>query len=550
VRKPFLVVGALVAVLLSVTFGNGLHAQTRGAALSGTVSSAEEGPMEGVLVSAKRADSTITVTVVSDAQGRYAFPAAKLDAGTYGLSIRAVGYDLDGRNAVDVGAQGGVNLNLRLRKTTDLAGQLTNAEWLASMPGTDEQKQQLLDCVSCHSLQRIVYSRYNAAQFMLVIPRMATYAPGSTPIQPEHRLNAPRPRPPGQLRAFAEYLASINLSRGAPWKYSLKTFPRLKGPSTHVVITEYDLSRIVAEPHDVILDSQGMAWYSDFGTQMLGELDPRTGHVTEYPLPTLKPGYANGELDLEQDKSGNLWLGMMLQGGVAEFDPRAKEFKTFQLPPQLNDNAAQIAMVTPPNNGVMWTNDVDKNSAHRLNLATGQWETFGPITNGTHNLSIYGLYADSKNNAYAMDFGTVDGNFIGRIDGQSGQMTLIPTPTKNARLRRGRFDGHDHLYFAEYQGNNIGMYDVNTGKVVEWPLPTPWTAPYDVVADKNGEVWTGNMWTDRVARLDTKTGHVVEYMLPRPTNVRRVFVDNTTTPVTFWTGSNQGASIVKLEPTE
>jgi virginiamycin B lyase len=34
----------------------------------------------------------------------------------------------------------------------------------------------------------------------------------------------------------------------------------------------------------------------------------------------------------------------------------------------------------------------------------------------------------------------------------------------------------------------------------------------------------------------------------RPTNIRRVFVDNSTTPVTFWVGSNDGASIVKLEP--
>jgi len=34
--------------------------------LSGVVSSAAEGPMEGVLVSAKKDGSTITVTVVSD----------------------------------------------------------------------------------------------------------------------------------------------------------------------------------------------------------------------------------------------------------------------------------------------------------------------------------------------------------------------------------------------------------------------------------------------------------------------------------------------------
>jgi hypothetical protein len=31
-------------------------------------------------------------------------------------------------------------------------------------------------------------------------------------------------------------------------------------------------------------------------------------------------------------------------------------------------------------------------------------------------------------------------------------------------------------------------------------------------------------------------------------NIRRVFVDNSTTPVSFWVGSNDGASIVKVEP--
>ena len=45
-----------------------------------------------------------------------------------------------------------------------------------------------------------------------------------------------------------------------------------------------------------------------------------------------------------------------------------------------------------------------------------------------------------------------------------------------------------------------------------------------------------------------RPGEFIEYLLPRQTNVRRVFVDNSTTPVTFWVGSNHGASIVKLEP--
>ena len=75
-----------------------------------------------------------------------------------------------------------------------------------------------------------------------------------------------------------------------------------------------------------------------------------------------------------------------------------------------------------------------------------------------------------------------------------------------------------------------------------------WSSPYDVMIDKNDEAWTGSMITDQVTRVDTKTGQSVDYLLPRTTNIRRVYVDNSTTPVTFWVGSNHGASIVKLEP--
>jgi streptogramin lyase len=92
------------------------------------------------------------------------------------------------------------------------------------------------------------------------------------------------------------------------------------------------------------------------------------------------------------------------------------------------------------------------------------------------------------------------------------------------------------------------MFDTKTEKFREWEIPTPYSAPYDVTLDKNGEAWTGSMSSDRVARLDPKTGKITEYLLPRSTNIRRVFVDNTTTPVTFWVGSNHGGSIVKVEP--
>ena len=278
------------------------------AALAGQVSSSAEGVMEGIVVSAKRNGSTITVSVVTDDKGKFSFPAAKLEPGRYSLSIRAAGYDLDGPSSADVSAGTTASADIKLRPTRNLPKQLSNAEWLASFPGTDGQKKSLLNCIGCHDLDRIVSSTHDADEFVQVFDRMTGYYPGSTPQHPQRLIGDAR-RNLGQaagVRAMAEYLASVNLSNDETWTYPLKPFARPRGRATSVVITEYDLPRKKIQPHDAIVDSGGMVWFTHFGEQFLGKLDPKTGAVSEYPLPVIKEGYPVGTLDLESDKAGKI----------------------------------------------------------------------------------------------------------------------------------------------------------------------------------------------------------------------------------------------------
>ncbi len=120
--------------------------------LTGQVTSAEEGPMEGVVVSAAKAGSTITVSVVSDQHGRYQFPRARLEPGRYSLSISAVGYDLERAATVELDAAKTSTADLKLGKARDLASQLSNTEWLMSFPGTEQQKASVRNCAHCHTL--------------------------------------------------------------------------------------------------------------------------------------------------------------------------------------------------------------------------------------------------------------------------------------------------------------------------------------------------------------------------------------------------------------
>jgi streptogramin lyase len=136
------------------------------------------------------------------------------------------------------------------------------------------------------------------------------------------------------------------------------------------------------------------------------------------------------------------------------------------------------------------------------------------------------------------------------VDAKTFRATIYPTPTPHSRPRRTMLDDQGRLWFAEFAANKLGMFDLNRESIREWDAPTPHTYPYDVHLDRNAELWAGSMSNDRVLRFDPQTGKSVEYLLPRQTNVRRIFIDNTATPVTFWAGNNHHAVILKIEPLE
>src|SRR5438552_9530285 len=148
--KLMLTLAATAAAMVFPPVGNALRAEGD-AALTGVVSSEDEGKMEGVVVTVRRAKSIVQVSVTTDAEGRYSFPRDRLEPGDYTLSIRAVGYDIDSPAKATVANGKAAAADIKLKTTRNLAGQLTNAEWMMSIPGTEEEKAGLLNCVGCHT---------------------------------------------------------------------------------------------------------------------------------------------------------------------------------------------------------------------------------------------------------------------------------------------------------------------------------------------------------------------------------------------------------------
>ena len=525
-------------------------------ALTGQVASDAEGLMEGVVVTAHKDGAIVAVSVTTDAQGRYAFPEDRLNPGAYQIAVRAVGYELAAPATGQVAAEQTATLDLHLVKTKDLASQLSNAEWMLSIPGTEEDKAFLLNCVGCHTLERVMRSTHNAEEWTQTITRMMGYAPVSQPIKPQPMLDRTRAGTPEQYRKAAEYLASINLSSADHWNYQLKTLPRPRGRATRVIVTQYDLQRPTTEPHDVVVLRDGSVWYSDFGELFISRFNPKTLQLTEYPVKQFKPQAPVGNLSLDTDKSGTLWFDTMYQGALGNLDPKTGEITYYPLPAEWNDDRVQLNFIglRPDVDGKVWTKDVGTETIYRLDLKTGQWQRFHPtellpasaLPAGARRYSIYQVMSDSKNNCWLAEF-TV--GYLGKIDAATGQVTWYTPPTPHARLRRMEIGADDRILVTEYRGNKVALFDPRTEAFTEYALP-PATFPYRAQFDKDGRIWVSTMSSDRVTRLDPATGETVQYLMPSDTNMRSLFVDNATTTPTFWTGSNHAHALVKVEPTE
>ena len=554
----FIALAGIIGVLgLAALMGQGVSAQG-GAALTGVVTSTEEGKMEGVVVSARREGATFTVSVVSNAKGEYTFPRTHLEPGTYALKIRATGFDLASGGAATVVAGKAAKADLTLAKTQDLASQLTSAEWAASMNGTPEQKErfnhQLMSCGYCHTYQRILKSKHTPDEFLKAMLRMMNYYSDGTAVSNDNKrgraariqehgregfVNVPEwGFAPGLPRTeVAEYLAQNNLSGGrTTWPFELKALPRPKGKGTQVIITEYDMPTASTVSHDSDMDSKGILWYTDQSRQVLGKFDTKTSAITEIPMPAVPKGDLEGGQDIVVDKDDNVWFPMRIPGGSApltKYDP-----KTGQFTPVPGVTAQFVAL---GGDGTVWAGNtrVDPKTMQVTGKFSYQTDPSVPKgSGGYHNV------VDSKGNPWVATY-RGPGGVIG-IDTKTNKVTWISAP--GLKARRGRVDSQDRYWFGEYLADKVSMVDLKTAKVQRWDV-RPWSEPYTAsTPDSKGRVYYPSNMTERLIQLDPKTGEIVEFQWPAELDVKKLSIDTTTTKPVIWGTNKRTARVMKIEP--
>ena len=211
--------------------------------------------------------------------------------------------------------------------------------------------------------------------------------------------------------------------------------------------TEYWIANpenIDVTPHGIIED-RGRVYWVELTGDHLGELDPATGDMHRYPLPTKGAGAHS----MWADSRGNLWYTYFAEANkIGRFDTRTKEITEYDTPEG-------------------WTG--------------------------------YGVVVDRQDRVWASGLSSHE---VLMYNQETGRLHSYPMATPT---RRPTVDSRGKVWAAHYYGNAISMIDPVTGDVTHYELPLKDGNPYDVWTDAEDNVWIENAIYNALVKFDQTT---------------------------------------------
>lgn len=425
-------------------------ASATAATLTGTVRDPAGKPAANVFVIAHDASRRMSMTVMSDAAGRYRID--DLFVGEYAVSARRVGYSDAEAATVQVPARG-ASRNLQLRPDDEAHVTAPGHAWLNVLPDEPMKATFVTSCTICHDSANIpAHMPRDTAGWKEVIHQMKNRAdPYSVIVQHD-------------TKELAEWL---NANAYGTRVASVDPFAKKANVVTGVEYTEYQIGDVTSWAHDLAVEpGTGTVWVGDYVRDELVSIDPRNGKQTVYPSPIKGTGMHT----LHFGRDGTLWITLQLVHMVASFDTKTGTWRLYSgfTPGSLNHSFAYDS-----------EGYVKKDAKGRLYIGTwggNRTAMLDPVTGQVTEKQLPGEPADKPYGIAVNSKGVV--------------------------------------WYTKYSENKLGWYDSATDETKEWSLPKPDSGPHRMHIDDNDNLWIPLSGYGTVLRYNTIDGSQQEYALP------------------------------------
>lgn len=483
------------------------------------------------------------ITRFTDAAGRATWPPRAV---AVKVLLRKPGY----RDLTLPVAAGQPTARAVMERETDafkLAEAKPSNVWMGGLDLGDSRRKQhfQLQCGFCHQQGNAFIRRDRAPEeWADTIKRMVRY--GSRLSSEDQKvlpalLNASWTR----LRARPDLLAEP-----APWSPALAA----------ATITEWPIGDPFSQVHDQLLGLDGKVYIADNIQDRVWQVDPRTDAVTVYKIPHREgdvPGgmiaarlkdfpkhdsTSNAHSLAQSQRDGHIFITPSAQQRLVEFDPGTGQFRLHEIgggfyPHTIRVDAQDRVWFTLAlsNQIAMFDRATGKFTLHDLpTRGFREWLTIAlirplfkimswgvPLANwlpvdrmATGTPLPYGIDVTPDGKVW---FARLHTDEIGRLDPETGEITMLKTPFGGPR--RLRADAQGNLWIVAFAESAIARYEPGSGTFKRYDLPViprGSETPYALNVDKRrGIVWVTGNQSDALYAFDMRSETWRHFPLPR-----------------------------------
>lgn len=225
---------------------------------------------------------------------------------------------------------------------------------------------------------------------------------------------------------------------------------------------EYKIDGENSWPFNVALGPDGSVWFTERAAGKIGRLNPATGEVRHYDVPTPNCGPAGLAVDM---RSGRIWFTESYADRVGALDPKTGvivEYKMSDTSTGLVSGPAGLAL---DNQGGVWFSKLEGKLAH--------------LAPGAERIETIDVPAEAKRPA---------------------GITVAP----DGKVWAAALDGNLLLSYNPTE-SHFQLYPIPTGQSDARPSTPPLaktSRPFGIACDRQGNVWFSQQYTGQLAVLD------------------------------------------------
>jgi virginiamycin B lyase len=198
---------------------------------------------------------------------------------------------------------------------------------------------------------------------------------------------------------------------------------------------------------------------------------------------------------------------------MVSYDPKTKKVTVYKLPEDTGYTNLNTAAVD--RKGDVWF--------------TGQTGIYGKVDVKTGTVTVwkapkgrgpYGITATKSGDVY---YASLAGSYVGRINIETGQATVLEPPTKNQGARRVWADSKDRIWVSEWNSGSVSVYDPAGNSWKTWKLPGSDPQAYAVYVDDQDKIWLADWGANALVKFDPVTEKFEVFPFPAAgANVRQI----------------------------